>query len=128
MPKHATSAHTVQAHKLLSEHLVKTGEGMVDYKEGFDDTRIAAMIDKDLSPASVARIRQELFGKLINRGTGADARIAALEGSVRNLCGLIQEMVEKHDKLVDNLAVNKVADVRHLRVNKVVNLPQQKAS
>lgn len=63
----ATVHEVIEIHELLKAHLHKTPEeGVWVYEEGWSDTAIAETVseDKDLSGSAVARIRQEMFGKL----------------------------------------------------------------
>src|SRR5262245_8934497 len=74
---------------MLHDTLKKVGAGMVEYLDGWNDDRIAKEvgreIDMELSPATVARLRQDEYGKLRIRTVVAthspelEARVHALE-------------------------------------------------
>lgn len=118
--RHVTTSETIAINDLLKQHTKPTGEpGMIEYADGYDDKRIASMIGDKLSQYSVARIRQELFGKLqikSNSEARIDARFDALEKANRSLIVQFSELTSKHNTLIDNLVLNKIVDVKHLKV------------
>lgn len=132
MARHATSTEIINIAKLLDQHLKKVSEGIVEYLEGYDDKRIAAAAGQGISPASVARVRQENYGKLIVRS--GDARIASAEELALNtsvahdqLRTEFNDLRDKYNKLIVTLAMNHVANVKHLRSPDGARVPELKA-
>jgi hypothetical protein len=105
--RHITLKETIAVIDLLKEHTSPAGEGLCEYKDDFDDARIAAMVSGDLSKSSVAKVRTEVFGKLYIRGNGDPASVLLKE---------FAELTGRYNKLLDMLSVNRVVDVRHLKM------------
>lgn len=142
MPAHASRREGLLIGKKLEEVLQDYNEEnptYCHYKDGWDDQRVADVLK--VKKASVMGYRVECFGKLMpppgQRGgdrssrfedllkrvdeiAGAMAQLisdnADLQRVNRNLITSYDELKNKHDRLCDTLQINKVADVRHLKV------------
>lgn len=102
-----------KASGLLSAHC-KVVDGFAVYEEGWSDKRVADESSDPARPlpmASVAKLRTEAVGVLrVHRSSQAAQQTAKrLE--------LLDELMLKHNKLVETLSVNRVCDVRHLKVD-----------
>ncbi|MEY9184739.1 hypothetical protein ABIG06_006287 [Bradyrhizobium sp. USDA 326] len=134
MARRSRSKDTIAIYKELEKVVSKQPDGMCVYNGGADDRTVAEKLQ--VSPNSVARIRQDNFGKLrqqhepdhrlddltrrVDEMGGALAQLlsdnADLHRVNRNLITSYDELKNKHDRLCDTLQINKVADVRHLKV------------
>lgn len=114
-----TRVELIKANSLLEKYLEKMPDGTVQYKDGWDDGKIAMAVALDMPRTSIGNIRNELFGPLRKEGSavaGADpARVTALEAELNSMKEKFSQLVLLHQKLCDNLSVNRIVDVRHLR-------------
>jgi hypothetical protein len=140
--KRATRMDNYRITKKLEEVCRKVDEEFCEY---IDPTTTDGAIAEELEvpEGSVALQRRDIFGKL-RSGPGAgyasklEARIVALEkqtqGMANQLGGIsrtldevvvrtLDEVVAKHTKLCQQLAVDRVANVRHLAVEQQRALP-----
>lgn len=113
-----TRAEVIKANDLMMKFIEKLSDGTVQYKDGWDDGKIALAVASDMPRTSIANLRVELFGALKKEGYGSGvdpARLAALELEVAALKERLNVLADLHSKLCDNLSVNRVVDVRHLK-------------
>lgn len=112
----ATRTELIAIHKALEEVIEARGNGLVDFKQGHSDKTIAERVG--CSVHSVAGLRLEMFGKLERGGAqhveSNRAKVDALCQDFDRLVKFIHEFADKHNKLAETLALNKVANVRHL--------------
>lgn len=100
---HITRAELFKASGLLTAHCAVDGEGFAVYEAGWDDGKIAAQISETLNASHIMRLREEAIGR---------TRPFSKSSSNKKL----EELILKHNKLCETLSLNKVADVRHLRL------------
>lgn len=80
--------------ELLTEHLCSIeGSEFFEYKNGWDDSRIAREANQRLSPASAASLRRTLFGELRKSNPHASAqrlskRVIDLECQLRRFMNM----------------------------------------
>lgn len=99
----ASRQQLIAINDLLRECIVKSPDSnLVDYKDGFDDHVVAKKLGVKL--ASVKGARQELYGALRTHRT---LRVGQVETQ-------LEELRVKYHRLVTILALQRVADVRHL--------------
>lgn len=104
-----STKETVEAYHLIEKHTKKSEGGLVEYEDGFNDARIAAMVGKDAPASAIGRIRTENFGKLAAKA-GNDPRVQMLEGR-------LSDMTNRFNKLCDAVSLNRgTVDVRHLKI------------
>lgn len=84
------------------------------FTEGWDDERIAKTVSPDLNAHHVKSIRDEVFGKLKPRLKDMDALIEQLSFTQKKL----DDLEIKFNKLCDSISVNRVVDVRHLKLER----------
>src|SRR5215467_5279158 len=121
----------VALHKRLENVLTKGDDNLWSYPAGIDDSTLAA--EFKASVAAVGNLRVELFGKVRARSPDARSeaiyaqvvelqqRVDGLEQQLKALTAYCEEIRDKHDRLSDNLSINRVADVRHLKLNHSIN-------
>lgn len=105
------------AHISLIPKINDNDPQLCEYEEGWDDERCAKEVAADLTAVHSYTLRQNLFGKLFVKGSGDDARMEAFERKLESIGGLLNVLITKHDKLVSQLALNRVVDCRHLAMN-----------
>lgn len=105
-------ADVVRIHAKLAEVIYpKSGdEDVVTYHAGWNDERVAEELGVRLQ--AVASVRRELYGN-IKTGRQADED-SKMEGRVALLEKQLDEVRVKYHRLVQMLALNRVADVKHL--------------
>ena len=104
----ASRIQILQIGKLLEENIIKAPDGTVTYKPPWTDELIATHVK--CASASVAATRREVYGNFPSNRSADGTRLDALEK-------LVNELVEKHDKLALLLSVNRVTDARHLMIH-----------
>lgn len=124
----ASTTQVIAIHRMLEEEVEKLEGGLCQYKN--PDVSDATLAEKSkASVNTVARIRQEMFGKV--RRASVDAETAA---DIRGLKEQLAELTDKHNKLCVTLSLEKIANVKHLAVGngaahelrKVVMMPPAK--
>ncbi len=109
----------IKAHGLFKEHLAPSDrDGYFKYCNGWDDAKIAQELDPTIQSTSIARLRVELFGQLdvtANVNREENAKLKELEVLTSNLLACYGELEIKYNKLIDTLAIGRVADVKHLK-------------
>lgn len=123
MSTRLTRNEVIKAHSILSQHLKNNGDYW-DYDQDWDDNRIAKLINDKVTPATIGKLRTELFGQLRKVGNSGgfgerykliDERLTKIEEMGINLMKLLEELKQKHIKLCENLTINRVLDVKHLK-------------
>jgi hypothetical protein len=113
----ATFRQKLKLYELLKEFLKVNEDGTAEYIEGMNDEAIAKRVE-GATASHVANIRRAEFGNFPTQQRGnvatLQARIEQLETAVANLIKCNHDLAQKHDTLCKTLALNKVADVRHL--------------
>ncbi|WP_370135310.1 hypothetical protein [Bradyrhizobium sp. USDA 313] len=94
--------------------LTDIGDGFCTFRDGWDDQKVADVVG--VKKASVMGTRIECFGKLRQPPREQDHRLDEAIRAIENLQRCYDELKQRHDKLCDTLALNRVAEVRHLRV------------
>lgn len=110
----ATRAEIIKVYGMLQDVLVDLGNGKWQYKEEHSDETVA--IATGATEASVSGIRRELFGNLIIRQTNNDKRLDEVIRLANNLADRYVELQSRFNKLVLDLSLNKIANVRHLEI------------
>ena len=100
-------AQIVKAAAILESNITRLENGLVEYANGYTDAKLAKEVGCELS--NIRSLRQELFGRL-RTWQPTVATVAARAHP------LLEELIDKHNKLVVMLAVNRVVDCKHLRV------------
>lgn len=112
-------AEVVKAYGLFKEHLHPSERsGYWKYEGDWDDTKIAQLLDPTIQINVIARLRVELFGQIdtvININREDNAKLKELEILIGNILNCYGELEIKFNKLVETLALNKVANVIHLK-------------
>lgn len=121
---YSTRAQIIKIGTMLAEHLEPVEGGLFAYDGGWSDDRIAAEaapLGNAIVATHVATVRQELYGNLRKPPEVASDEIAALRAQVAELqraalaqAAALEKLSDLHAKLCANLALNRVADVRHL--------------
>jgi hypothetical protein len=117
-----TQGETIQLHEVLKQHLTilpkvnPDDPQLCEFEKGWDDERCAKEVASDLNSTHAGGLRTNLFGRLFVKGADA-ARIEALEEQLKVLSSKLTELTLKHDKLCTALSVNRVLDLRHLRID-----------
>lgn len=113
----ATFRQKLAIYELLKDFLKTNDDGTAEYIEGMNDEGIAKRVE-GATVNHVAGIRRAEFGNFPVQQRGnvstLQARIEQLETAVANLIKCNHDLAQKHDTLCKTLALNKVADVRHL--------------
>jgi hypothetical protein len=105
-PQRASRPQIIQINDILKDVLILPSVGgRVDYKEGHSDHSVAERVQCALS--SVQQVRNEMYGQL-RTSTGS------MRAEVDLLKQQLDELRVKYHRLTQVLALNKVADVRHL--------------
>lgn len=118
--KHEKASRTkvIAVHGHLQRVLRKLDNGLCEYLDSHSDRTVADA--EDVSVNSVAGLRLEMFGKLRSQGAavseGVRADLAALRERHEALRRDHVDLVDRFNKLITNLSLNKVGDVRHLAV------------
>jgi hypothetical protein len=115
----ATTQEIIQCNDKLKEAVFVREDGTCEYKDGWDDEKIAKAISADMSKLSVAKIRQEMFGNL--RKDKGKGEFGAFKKRLETLEAQHHALAVYHAKLIDTLTLNKVANVKHLRGDFVTN-------
>lgn len=105
-----TRSDLFKASGILSAHCSSVG-GFAVYEEGWSDERVAKETGDHLNVYHIRKLRLEAIGEIrsVTRA-GTYEQLADLQSKYNDL-------ILKHNKLVDSLSVNKVLDVRHLKVS-----------
>jgi chaperonin cofactor prefoldin len=117
-----SQSETVKLHEVLKQHLTllpKINENdpqLCEFEKGWDDERCAKEIDAELTEVHASNLRVNLFGRLFVKA--ADNRLDALEEQMKVMAVKFAELTLKHDKLCTAIAVNRIIDVRHLRIER----------
>lgn len=105
---------------VLSAHCKAGNDGYAVYEDGWNDERVAkeAGLDPEKNVKSVANMRVEAIGKLriVTRDDKVEERIRDLEQKFAAQILHTNTLITKYNKLIDTLSVNKIIDVRHLKV------------
>lgn len=97
---------------------------LCEYKEGWNDDRVAKEIAPDLNVAHSGNLRQNMFGKLFIRSVPDQSkRIDELERKLAEQGAKLAEFISKYDKLCATLTLERTASVNHLKMHSV---PPQK--
>ncbi len=109
----------IKAHDMMKLCLVPSDrEGYYKYNNDWSDAKIASEIDPAIQSTAIANLRNELFGKLdvsLNITREDNQKFKELEQLYSNILACFSELELKHNRLVDTLALNKVANVAHLK-------------
>jgi hypothetical protein len=115
---HITRAQTIALGKRLEAVIINVDaeKGICEYVDGVDDQTIAD--EFGVSKNSVMGLRSEIYGKLFRIHKAAASESKQIEDLQRR-CDKLQaqhaDLLNLHNKLVDNLAVNRIVDVKHLK-------------
>jgi hypothetical protein len=110
-------AEVIKANNLFEQALEKLEGGFVRYKDNWSDAKIASLIDPSILHSTIGNLRVELHGKFKNQSGGHNQNVKELETVVKNLLECYQNLEGRYNKLIDTLALNKVANVAHLKTN-----------
>jgi len=134
MKRRRTISHAdvIKIGRVLEERLKLLGDGFVAYLDGWSDLRIGT--DFGYSQQAIGNLRMELYGRLrAHRGSASfdvEERISDLEARIVQLTTIINSQASElhalqilHGRLCDTLAINRIADVKHLR-GEQLNLQQ----
>lgn len=131
----------IKVHDALSKALVKREDGIVEYTSGHSDQTIGSALN--ISDKLVAKVRTETFGRLATNPAGLTGpRLASIDTSLRvleselndlkrvvmniaekqgelgNLPTLVARIVDEHDRLCDELTINRIwLNARARRIN-----------
>ena len=108
MRKVASRIQLIAINDKLKENLIciDAENKMCAFKEGHSDATVALEVGASANAVKLARI--ELFGK-----------VKSFSKSAPNVKVQLDELTDRFNKLVTTLALNKVADVKHLAVTKL---------
>ena len=124
----ASTPEVIRINNLLQEH-GGMADGFFGYHPGWDDARIVREVHEELSPATAARIRREMYGNFRSGTKGAHSdEIEGLRASLRALQTELQTTnrdiaelraradaaADLHAKLCESLSINRVLAVSHL--------------
>lgn len=111
--RHASRKQMIACNDRLREVLTMTAGGLCEYKDNFSDLLIGEELG--ISESSVRGVRLEMFGKL-RTSTGPTNGQLELE-TVSNRQD-IDVLIDRLNRLIANLQMNHVADVKHLAIVK----------
>lgn len=112
----ASNVEIVIMGNLLHAHCLKIDETeYFKFEDEWSDKEIALHTHPRLNENHAKRLRVEMGLKLAP-STKPDPRLVSLQKVIDSLALQLHELTDKHNKLADTLALNKVADVRHLKV------------
>lgn len=124
MPKSTVSrTQVVQIHARLSEVCTQTDcpPGQCRYVGDASDASVAT--EFGVNPNNIASLRREFFGDLAKRGPGSASDLEPLRQEIANLnsrylqvLSALNELIVKHNSLVNTMELNRVAPVKHLAV------------
>lgn len=106
---HITPANTVKAGKMIEAAMEpsKTKLGFFVYKDGYSDASIASAIGQEgISADHIGRLRASM-GMPINR---------PIAPSVEAVHQRVEVLIAAHNQLCDALSLNRVLDVRKLKI------------
>lgn len=117
-----TRTQIIAIHSRLKEVLEVLPEGMCRYADSHNDTTIAK--EFNCSPNSVAGVRRELFGDMLRKALPAQApdleplrqEMVQLNSRYLQILSALNELIVKHNSLVNTIELNRVAPVKHLAV------------
>lgn len=124
-----TRNEIIEAHKMLQKRLKAPSEtgGFWEYERDWDDARIAKIVRSDegdeIRPTAIGKLRLELFGPVRPTGGGVvfagkfeavERRLGETEALGRELAKRVDELAVLHKRLCETLALNRVAEVKHL--------------
>jgi hypothetical protein len=113
---HVTRAQTIALGKRLEAVIINVDaeKGICEYVDGVDDQTIAD--EFGVSKNSVMGLRSEIYGKLFRKAAASESKqIEDLQRRCDKLQAQHADLLNLHNKLVDNLAVNRIVDVKHLK-------------
>jgi FixJ family two-component response regulator len=110
----ASRVEIIAIHKRLEVTVTKLDGGLCTYADGVNDQTIAEELK--VSPASVQRLRTEMFGKLKPASAAPDTRVDELVTLADNLVISHSVLKDRINKLVALLALNRVVDCKHLEI------------
>lgn len=117
--RHLTAKEIIKASEYFTQHLKPSTitPGYFEYDDNWSDSQIASVLSADIQSSAIANLRLKLHGKLEVRGSdiGTNIRVKELETLVTNLLSCYGELEVKYNKLIDTLAIGRVADVKHLK-------------
>lgn len=144
----STHMQAIKIHAKLLEVVRTIANGRCEYIDpNITDQTVAEQLK--VGAGTVASIRKQAFGQLtlprnsfLGRMDELSQKIATLEAEsdaqnhvIDNQSRVLAELIQKHNALCTNLAINKVIDVRHLTVSVadavkggIVNSAQQRAT
>lgn len=109
--RHATTQQVIKINDLLRGCIKPLPEGLCTYTNGEDDQSIADKVG--CGKSSVSRVRAEMFGRLFRRQSSPDEEVSKLQAQVH-------ELTHKLNTLLNTLSVNRIVDVKHLRITEEV--------
>lgn len=137
---HITFKQVVEVSRLLETAVtpVPTTDGTrkCRYNDGYSDASIAEQFN--VSKASIAKVRQDVYGNLFRepkeQPVAAPSRdelaqgLRELEEKNLVLTDKFNTLLDRFNKLVNTLALNRVADVKHLGVKEETSQESAKAA
>lgn len=119
MIRRATTKEKIAIWEILKEELEETGDGFVRYKRsGVDDAEVAKRVGVK-AKRSVELVRLEMFGQLRKARTGkTKEKIEDVALATLAIAESVSDLSTRFDKLLDNLTLNRVIDVKHLKCGK----------
>lgn len=112
--RYLTRPEMFKAHALLEQTLTKDGE-FWEYDGDWSDAKIAKEISPTLESHHIRNLRMEMFGSLKRYNTQDDSRVDELDAQCALLKSKLDDLEGRYNRLCDNLSVNRIADVRHLK-------------
>lgn len=109
--RHASRKQMIQCNDRLRDVLT-VDKGLCEYTNGHSDLSIGAELG--ITENSVRGVRIEMFGKL----RPAMLPTATMELHVAELRQDVNVIIDRLNKLLLNLAMNRVAEVKHLVIDK----------
>lgn len=114
--KKLTQQEVVTIHAFLAEHIVKNNDDTVSYKGLWTDAAVADRFG--VSEASVQNLRRGCFGHLHKTATPAPSTdVVDVKRRLSVVEDALSDLKSRHSALIDNLCLNRVVSVKHLRAS-----------
>ena len=115
--RHLTASEIIKADGYFKQYLKPVpNSDLWEYEDNWSDEKIAGVLSPEINKNAIGGLRLKLYGKLDSRAdVVGNIKVKELETIVSNILVCFGELESKYNKLVDTLALNKVANVAHLK-------------
>lgn len=113
-----TKTMIIKIAEQLKIHLQQDGDYW-SYAEGYSDAKIAEMLHTVANPCTmyhVRNVRLEAFGHLQKPEVVAANVVNVMRAQIDDLRRANDVLQDRFNRLIDNIQLNHVADVKHLKI------------